>query len=517
MEEIRKMIHKGEREDIKALIKAFVNLRVLRVLRGSVFLGAIGWALTLAAPLVSVSEAAGLADHSFQWPTWDALFRVLTLQEYNTRVVIIGSSLLGLAAGLIGTFLLLRKRALLSDALSHATLPGIALAFILMTIFLGDGKHLLGLIGGAAIFSVLGTASVIVIQKHSRIKDDAALGIVLSVYFGLGIALMGLATRMESGNAAGLSSFIYGKTASMLYFDAVLIGAAALACALSCILFFKEFSLICFDSDYASTQGWPVGRLDFFMMTLVVGVTVIGLQAVGLILLVALLIIPPSAARFWTFNLRYMVGLSGIFGALSGLVGSGISALMANLPAGAVIVLAASSIFLFSLAFGTARGLIRLGLERTAIRRKIIRENILRELYEWFEVRIVGIDPVKMEFHPEKGPAFRNLLSMRSWSPRLLHRSLKKLQKAGLLSVTVSAGTYGFTTAGKKAAEDVVRKHRLWEAYLMAHADIAPGQVDWGADEIEHVLDKQMIENLERMLPGLRPKRLPPSPHRLGI
>jgi manganese/zinc/iron transport system permease protein len=216
------------------------------------------------------------------------LIRVFTFQDYNTRVVVAGTTLLGLAAGLIGTFLVLRKRALLSDTLSHATLPGIALAFIVTTLLNGDGKQLPALIVGAAIFAVFGTASVLVIQRFSRLKDDAALGIVLSVYFGLGIALMGMATRMDAGNAAGLSSFIYGKTASMLFSDALLIAITALVAAIACLAFFKEFSLICFDADYGRTQGWPVTRLDLLMMTLVVLVTVIGLQAVGLILVVAL-------------------------------------------------------------------------------------------------------------------------------------------------------------------------------------------------------------------------------------
>ncbi len=455
--------------------------------------------------------AAGLGEHAVEWPTWQELFRVLSLQDYNTRVVIIGSTLLGLAAGLIGTFLLLRKRALLSDALSHATLPGIALAFILMSVVIGEGKHLIGLIGGAAVFSILGTGSVILIQKYSRLKDDAALGIVLSVYFGLGIALMGLATRMESGNAAGLSSFIYGKTASMLFFDAALIATAALISAVSCILYFKEFSLICFDADYAATQGWPVGWLDFLMMTLVVVVTVIGLQAVGLILVVALLIIPPASARFWTYNLRRMLWLSGIFGAISGMIGSGISALMANLPAGAVIVLTASAVFLFSLLFGTARGLLRLLIERSAIRQKIARENLLREMYEWIESHI-GEPPVTG--NTAAGFTFQDLLSLRSWNRRQLHGAIKKLQNEGLAAVDADR-RYRLTEKGLKAAKDVVRKHRLWEAYLITHADIAPGQVDWGADEIEHVLDQSMIENLERLLPSLRPSDLPPSPHHL--
>jgi manganese/zinc/iron transport system permease protein len=433
--------------------------------------------------------SGGLAEHALEWPSGAELLRVLTLQDYNTRVVIIGAGLLGLAAGLIGTFLLLRKRALLSDALSHATLPGIASAFILMAAVWGEGKHLLGLIAGAAVFSVLGTGSVMLIQRHSRLKDDAALGIVLSVYFGLGIALMGLATRMESGNAAGLSSFIYGKTASMVFSDALLIGAAALVCILFCLLFFKEFTLVCFDAAYAAAQGWPVGRLDFFMMALVVVVTVIGLQAVGLILVVALLIIPPSAARFWTDRLRSMLWLSGALGALSGLVGAGISALMANLPAGAVIVLMASVLFILSLTFGTARGLLRLGLERRRLRLKINRENLLRELYEWFETRCGTTDPGFNECQLLNAPGRPELLSRRVWTPAHFRRSLRELQSAGLLK-KVSPDALGFTPEGLAKAQAVVRKHRLWETYLITHADIAPGHVDWGADEIEHVLDR---------------------------
>lgn len=467
---------------------------------------------------ISASRAwsGGLAEHALEWPSGAELLRVLTLQDYNTRVVIIGAGLLGLSAGLIGTFLLLRKRALLSDALSHATLPGIALAFILMATFWGDGKHLLGLIAGAAVFSVLGTGSVMLIQRHSRLKDDAALGIVLSVYFGLGIALMGLATRMESGNAAGLSSFIYGKTASMVFSDALLIGAAALVCILFCLLFFKEFTLVCFDAAYAATQGWPVGRLDFFMMALVVVVTVIGLQAVGLILVVALLIIPPSAARFWTEQLRSMLWLSGAFGALSGLVGAGISALMANLPAGAVIVLTASVLFIFSLTFGTARGLVRLGLERRRLRLKINRENLLRELYEWFETRCGTSDLGFNECQLLNAPGRPELLSLRAWTPAHFIRSLGGLQSAGLLK-KVSSDAYGFTPEGMAKAQAVVRKHRLWETYLITHADIAPGNVDWGADEIEHVLDRDLIATLEQVLTATRPVGMPQSPHELAI
>ena len=458
--------------------------------------------------------AAGLGEHMMAWPSLEELLRVITLQDYNTRVVIVGTALLGLAAGLVGTFLLLRKRALLSDTLSHATLPGIALAFIIVSSFGGEGKNLISLIIGAAVFAVIGTGSVIVIQRYTRLKDDAALGIVLSVFFGLGIALLGIATRMESGNAAGLSSFIYGKTASMIFFDAMLIGVTALFSAIFCLLFFKEFAVVCFDHDYAATQGWPVGKLDFMMMTLVVIVTVVGLQAVGLILVVALLIIPPASARFWTFQLRRMLVLSGAFGAISGLVGAGISALMANLPAGAVIVLTAASIFLFSMVFGTARGLLRRLLEHMQLRGKILRENLLREMYEFVESSRNGAAAQTQLLDTADGQTFNDLLDRRSWTPGQLRRTMTRLRRAKLIR-SDNHQSYFLTEAGQKEAAKVVRKHRLWETYLLTHADIAPGQVDWGADEIEHVLDEEMITRLEKILQTSDTETVPPSPHRL--
>ena len=435
------------------------------------------------------------------------LLRVFTFQEYNTRVVVAGTTLLGLAAGLIGTFLVLRKRALLSDTLSHATLPGIALAFIVMTLLTGDGKHLPALIAGAGLFAVIGTGSVLVIQRFSRLKDDAALGIVLSVYFGLGIALMGMATRMDAGNAAGLSSFIYGKTASMLFSDALLIAVTALIATIICILFFKEFSLICFDADYGSTQGWPVGRLDFFMMALVVLVTVIGLQAVGLILVVALLIIPAAAARFWTFRLHKMLWLSGLFGALSGFLGSGVSALMASLPAGAVIVLAASAFFLVSLVFGSARGLLRMGIDRLHLRRKIMDENLLRDLHEWQEVAFA---------EKVAGPQMAQLRMRRAWSPAALKRTAGRLLRQQLIRIDRNRRLL-LTDAGRQAAREVVRRHRLWETYLITHADVAPGVVDLSADRIEHVLDTGLIRKLEAVLAEQADSGVPRSPHELVI
>ncbi len=267
-----------------------------------------------------------IADRSVEWPGWDQWRRVLLVEDYNTRVVLLGTTLLGLAAGAVGNFTLLRKRALMGDALSHATLPGVGLAFVIVTWAGGDGKSLPLLLAGAAVSGTLGLAAILAIRNATRLKEDAALGIVLSVFFGAGVAVLGVAQQMPTGHAAGLEAFIYGKAASMGALDAQLIGAAALVVTVACALLFKELRLLCFDEAFAGSRGYPVLMLDALLMLLVVLVTLIGLQAVGLILMVALLVVPAAAARFWTERMSSMALISAAIGGASALVGAAMSA-----------------------------------------------------------------------------------------------------------------------------------------------------------------------------------------------
>ena len=182
----------------------------------------------LAAPQAGpvAGEHRSITDRTVEVPTWAQWRRLLLLEDYNTRVVLLGTTLLGLAAGAVGNFTLLRKRALMGDALSHAMLPGVGLAFVLVTLGGGDGKSLPLLLAGAALTGVLGLAAILFIRNATRLKEDAALGIVLSVFFGAGIAVLGVAHQMKTGHAAGLESFIYGKAASMGALDAELISIA---------------------------------------------------------------------------------------------------------------------------------------------------------------------------------------------------------------------------------------------------------------------------------------------------
>jgi manganese/zinc/iron transport system permease protein len=263
------------------------------------------------------------------------IWNVLLLRDYNTRLVVISTILLGCACGLMGGFLLLRKRSLMGDTLSHATLPGVGLAFMLALALGGDGKSLPLLLSGAAITGLIGCAAVLFIREQTRIKDDAAMGIVLSVFFGAGVSILGVIQTMPEGSAAGLESFIYGKTASMVMSDfqvLVLVTVCVITCSL---LLFKEFRLLCFDETFAAALGWPVKFLDILLLALITAVTVAGLQAVGLILIIAFLITPAAAARFWTNQLARMLLLSALIGAASAWLGASLSAFFPRLPAGA--------------------------------------------------------------------------------------------------------------------------------------------------------------------------------------
>ena len=448
-------------------------------------------------------------------PSWEQVWRVLTLSDFNTRVVVLGVAMLGMAAGIIGTFTLLRKRALVSDAVSHATLPGIAVAWLVMVGLGGSGKWFPGLLLGAAAGGLAAVAAVLVVRSVLRLHEDAALGIVLSVSFGIGIALLGLIQQMRRGSAAGLDSFIYGKTASMLVADAMLIGIVSLVLVAVAVLLFKELNLLCFDAPYAASQGLPVALLDVVMLGLVVAVTVIGLQAVGLILIVALLITPAAAARFWTCDLRLMTILAALIGAAGGFIGAGLSALVPRLPAGAVIVVTIAAGFAVSALFGTRRGLLRLLIERHRGDRRIRREHLLRAVFEQVEGQL-GATPDRAAL--EACAVSRSHLALhRGWTPQELAAALRTGQREAWLQPGTDAEVVRLTPAGAAQALHIVRNHRLWELYLIRYADVATSRVDRGADRIEHVLEPELVAELEAQLERMPDARaVAASPHALA-
>ena len=344
---------------------------------------------------------------------------------YNATLVTLGATLLGIAAGVGGTFLFLRKRALVSDAISHATLPGVGIAFIVMVSLGGEGRNLIGLLGGAAASAALGLLIVNWLTTRTRLAEDAAIGAVLSVFFGFGIVLLTVIQSMNSGRQAGLEGFLLGSTAGMLRVDAITIAvSAALTLALVLVLR-RPLTLASFDPEFATASGQNVQRTDLAMMALVLAVTVVGLKIVGLILIVALLILPPVTARFWTERTDHVVLIAGLMGGAAAYVGASISAALPDMPTGPIIVLVGFALFALSLVIAPKRGVLAAYLRHARFQRRVhLRQGLLalaqgQPIYERLTLRLLyGAGLARRDGVPTdkgRGRAAKALLDETRW------------------------------------------------------------------------------------------------------
>lgn len=268
-------------------------------------------------------------------------------------VVALGSSLLGILSGGLGCFAVLRKESLLGDGIAHCALPGVILAFLII----GE-KNLFILLTGGSITGLLGCLLVIFITKHSRIKFDSALAMVLAVFFGGAMVLLTISQKIPNGNQGGLNSFIYGQPASMLKSDVQLIFWATIFCFTMVIIFWKQLKILCFDQDFAHTLGYPVKKIQLMLSFLLIITILIGLQTVGAILMSAMLVSPAVSARRFTNSLGTMVLISLILGGVAGFLGTVTSSLSPTIPTGAVIVAITTSVALLSILFGKNDGVI---------------------------------------------------------------------------------------------------------------------------------------------------------------
>lgn len=431
---------------------------------------------------------------------------LLLRSGFNTNLVIIGTALLGLAAGVVGVLALLRKRSLTTDALSHATLPGITSAFLAAGWLGLDGRSLPILLLGATITGVLGVIGIQLLLRHTRLREDAAIGIVLSVFFGAGIVGLSWIQRNAATGSSGINAFIYGQAATMSRSDVLLLGVIALLAVAVTLLLLKEFALVCFDESFAKVDGWPVTAIDLAMMSLVVVVTVAGLKAVGVILVVAMLIIPAVAARFWTERLVPLVLLAAAIGAASGYFGSVLSALLPRKPAGAIIVLTAGSLFVVGMLAAPTRGVIAVAWRRFRLRLRIAGDHLLEAAQERRETTL-GADALD---HVARvggwSTAFRALVLWTLRRQGMIERVRRALgghsSELGAEPAASGRGLAHFriTSAGVARGARLVRNHALWEQYLISYADVAPTHVDWSVDQVEHVLSDALVSELEAAL-----------------
>ncbi|AWB45888.1 manganese ABC transporter [Paenibacillus sp. CAA11] len=293
------------------------------------------------------------------------------LNDPNIRWILLGCLLLGLGSGVIGSFAYLRKQSLLGDTLAHAALPGICIAFMLSGIK-SVGLFLLG----AILSGMLATFGIYAITRYTRIKQDAAMGIVLSVFFGIGVVLMTQIQHSGNGNQSGLDKYMFGQAASMMLVDVYTMAGVSLVLVVLCALLFKEFKLVSFDPGFAKGLGYPVSLLEQLLLLMTVVAVVVGIQAVGVVLIAALLITPAVGARYWSDKLGWMVNLAGIFGAVSGAAGTLISSGLSNLPTGPVTVLAATALFAVSALIAPKRGALAKLLERRRVRADYLQSRL---------------------------------------------------------------------------------------------------------------------------------------------
>ena len=394
------------------------------------------------------------------------LIDALLLQlGYNATLVAIGATLLGVSAGVTGTFLFLRKRALVSDAISHATLPGVCIAFILMASLGGDGRNLIGLLLGSALSASAGLWCLNWLTRNTRLAEDAAIGAVLSVFFGFGVVLLTVIQTLGVGRQAGLEGFLLGSTAGMLWADALVIAAGGAVTLLLIMLIRRPMTLVAFDPEYAAARGLPVSKIDMAMMGLVMAVTVVGLKIVGLILIVALLIIPAVTARFWTERSEYVVLLAGLAGGLSAYVGAAMSASAPNLPTGPIIVLMSFVLFLISLLFAPNRGVLAAVMRHFRFQRRV---------------------------HMRQG-----LLALAQGQPIYEKLTLRLLCQRGFVRADGVP-----TDKGKARAAKALRDERRWAVVRSDQAHEAAAALYDGLRQIETVLTQDQIAEVDRQIGG---------------
>ena len=341
-------------------------------------------------------------------------FAVELFSDYTARTILLGAASLGIVSGVVGSYAVLRKQSLVGDVMSHAALPGIVLAFLIMGV-----KEHLPIFIGAALSAVLAVFLINLVTNNSRIKTDSAMGMALSVFFGLGLVLLTYAQKMPDANQAGLDKFLFGQAEALVEKDVLVIGVTGLFALLVVGLFWKEFKLLCFDPDFGGTMGFSMKSLDLLVTAVIVSAIVIGLQTVGVVLMSSMLIAPAVAARQWTGGMGSMVILAASIAAVSGVTGVALSAGLENVPTGPAVIVCVSVIAFFSVLF-SPNGFFTLRFKDARSRREIKKDYVLKALHD---LALEHNDPGYA--HSEK------LLALGSEKGFNVRKSLLQLQAAG--------------------------------------------------------------------------------------
>ena len=430
----------------------------------------------------------------------DQAIRFFSFRDPTVRMALLGCLMLGLCCGLLGTFIVVRQFALVGDTLAHAVLPGIALGY-LWTL----SKSPLHLFLGAVGAGLLGAAMVSLVQETTRTKRDTALGIVLGGFYGIGILLVTMIQKLP-GEKSGLKSFLFGSAAALSEADLILIGVITMLSVVIIGFLFNQFKATSFDPGFARSIGIPSRVFHYLLMLLLAWAVVSALQAVGVVLVSALLIIPAATAYLLTDRLHRMLIVSVVVGMMSAAAGAFFSFLGPSLPTGPFIILSAAVIFGVAFLFAPRHGVIPRWRLRRSQRQRIQRENTLKAIYHHLEADDFAGDWMGVGEFAE----------LRHQATEEARKVIAVMERRQLVEIDAAKERVRLTGRGFERAARIVRNHRLWELYLTNAADIAPDHVHEDAEIIEHILGEDVVRELEKALdqPTEDPhgKAIPQSP-----
>jgi ABC-type Mn2+/Zn2+ transport system permease subunit/Mn-dependent DtxR family transcriptional regulator len=454
------------------------------------FLWLLGSAIALAARIseMPLDEPETLINN---------IVRFLSLRDQAVRNALCGAVLMGLGCGLVGSFLVVRKLALVGDTLAHAVLPGVVGGFLW-----ANGRDPLSIFVGALIAGLCGMGVLYWLQKRLHIREDSALGIVLSGFFGLGIVMLTMVQRMNIPGKGGLDRFLFGQAAAMLSGELILMSIVIAITWIIIMLFYRPLVALSFDGVFARSVGIPRKFLDGLFMVLLTAVVVVSLKAGGVVLVAALLITPAATAQLVSRRMSVLIALAVIFSVLSTTSGAFFSSLTPGMPTGPCMVLVAGILFGVVLLFAPTTGILGRLFLRRKTRARIADENALKAIFRFLEDR---------EF---SAPSFssRDLRHSLHLSPEQMRILMRKLEREGY-ALPIDRDHFNITTLGWKKACSIVRKHRMWELYLERAANYSADHVHEDAERVEHILDPQLLQDLEKRLghPEVDPhgKRIP--------
>lgn len=436
---------------------------------------------------VAVNEAAAARiGEIVETNPWDQMRRFITLSDRGLRLSLIGALLFGAVCGLLGSFIVVRKMALFGDAISHAVLPGVALGFLWSM-----SKDPVAILIGATLSGLAGSLLVGAIRRTTRIKQDAALGIVLASFFAIGLCLIRIIQNNEGASKiTGLKSYLFGDVAVLDRYDVITMGVVVILTVILFGLLYRPFLAISFDRQFAVSIGFPVRILEALFQMFLAFAIVISLQAVGVVLVSAMLITPAATAYLLVDRMHRMLWIAMGVGMLSAVIGVFLSFLGSNLPTGPFMVLSASSIFTMAYLFSPKYGRFTKWLRYRARVKKVREENSLKSIYKVLESK--GLESSGNRV------LMKDLSSHRKMSIAGLVKEIKNMQKSGL--VKLEGDNVSLTDDGFDKARSVVRNHRLWELYLTNEANYALDHVHDDAEKVEHFLSEEEVSELESYL-----------------